>query len=522
MKNLLYIGLFCLSLSVCGQKKTKTWTYKNQKYILDTLSINTDKSDFGINYIGNDQVVFSSPTKNELFKKKWKGNNQGYLELYKGDVTKEGSVVNVEKYSKVLNSKYHEAALTITKDGKYVYFTSNNHVGKKGIKDAAGYNNLQLYKADIVDGGFQNVRSLPFNAIEYSTGHPYLSEDDKTLYFVSDRPGGYGATDIYKVAILEDDTYGEVINLGRRVNSQAKEMFPFLDVDGVLYFSSDRTGTKGGLDVFGISLTDTRDVIFQLPAPINSIKDDFAFVLSKNNHGFLSSNRDEGKGDDDIYKLLTNCIQSLEGTVLNQKTKLPLDKSKIYISQSNKIIDSVFTNSKGRFHSNITINCGESYSIEATKLNYRSDSISITTPNSRNYNNIINLNLTPEFVENKQGAVIVNIDPIYFDFNKSTIRPDAALILDKVVTIMNKYPKMIVKGTSHTDSRGNDRYNEKLSARRAKATVAYIISKGISASRISSQGYGEKQLVNRCSNNVKCTEEEHDLNRRTEFVIIKK
>ncbi len=609
MKNLLCVGLLCLSLFTYAQKRDKSVAYKLQEYIIDTLSINTKESDFGVNYIGNNEVVFSSPKKDKLFSRKWKENAQGYLELYKGRIAANGGISQVEKYSRVLNSRYHEAALAITQNGKYVYFTSNNHIGKKGIKDVAGYNNLQLYKADIVDGSFENVRLLPFNGVDYSTGHPYLSKDDATLYFVSDRPGGLGQTDLYKVAVLENDTYGDVINLGERINSTGREMFPFLDTDDVLYFSSDREGTQGGLDVYGISLTNTNDTLFQLPLPINSIKDDFAFVLGTDGHGFLSSNRDGGKGDDDIYKLITNCTQKLKGWVFNTENKRVIKGARVYIYNDDVIIDSLITDKKGVFNSQLMFSCSQNYKIKVSKHDYYSDSIEFQTPLLRNFENEISLYIKPKlcsqkisgFVYNqsRQNQIVkkssvyiyendtlidsvltdekgkftssinlkcsgnyrveahkeyfkssikyldtnlennlenrldlylepyfvdrkINIKPIYFDVNKWNIRTDAAVILDEVVAVMKKFPTIIVEGGSHTDSRGKDSYNESLSAKRAKATVDYIISKGISSNRITSKGYGETKLVNKCKNGVRCTKQEHQLNRRTEFVIVKK
>ncbi|MGY5351792.1 OmpA family protein [Wenyingzhuangia sp. IMCC45533] len=517
MKNIIYASLVLLSLSALSQKRKVSTNYKLRNYKIDTLSINTDQSDFGVNYIGDKEVVFSSPQKDKLFMRKWRENDQGYLELYKGRLGSDGAIVDVEKFSKDINSRYHEAELTFTKDGKYVYFTSNNHVDNKGIKGEDGYNNLQLYKADVIDGEFKNVRLLPFNSENYSTGHPYLSADDKTLYFVSDRPGGFGGTDLYKVPVLEENTYGEITNLGERINSSGKEMFPFLDMDDVLYFSSDRIGTKGGLDVYGISLSDESDYIFQLPSPINTINDDFAFVLGKGSYGFLSSNREGGKGDDDIYKLQVGCLQRLVGTVVNSKDQLGIDKASVYVYQNNKLLDSIFTDNQGKFTSNINVLCSNNYVVKASKANFKKDSLNLDTPSLRLFENKVSLSLTPYFIDNK-----INIEPIYFDFDKWNIRPDAAIILDGVVATMKKYPNIVVEGGSHTDSRGKDKYNEKLSAKRAKATVDYIISKGISPDRISSKGYGENQLVNKCSNGVKCSNEAHQLNRRTEFTVIQK
>lgn len=606
MKKILTITILLFGLTVFSQDIETI--YKVQIYKLDTLSINTPNSDFGVSYIDDDQVVFSAPKKNELFARKWKENGQTYLELYKGKLTKKGSVIDVEKYSKDINSKYHESQLVFSQDKKVVYFTSNNQIKGKGKRSSSGYNNLQLYKADVVSGEYKNIQKLPFNNREYSTGHPFLVNNDKTLFFVSDRPGGFGQTDLYKVAVLGNNMYGDVVNLGSRINTPSKEMFPFLDVDGTLYFSSDRPTTKGGLDVYGISLVDNKEEMYQLPSPINSEQDDFAFVLGKYQFGFLSSNRKGGEGDDDIYKLELDCLQYLSGVVYNKNNNTPLNNVKVYIQKENKLIDSVLTDNKGVFNSSILASCNTNYVVEATKPNFKKDSTEIQTSAFRAYNNHVRLNLEPSFCEQKLLGVVRNtktkdvvslanvylysknkfidsvktnekgmyefplslvcntkyhikaekkyfkidlkklqtssvdnfenvinlnlepyiidnkivIDPIYFDLDKFFIRPDAAKILDGVVEVMNKYPNLVIEGGSHTDSRGNDTYNKSLSSKRAKSTVAYIISKGISPDRITSKGYGETRLINRCTNGVKCSKKEHQLNRRTEFKIIKR
>ena len=531
MKKITQIAICVLGVSLFAQQEKPNLNYKKQTYELDTLSINTKLSDFGVQYWGDKEVVFSSPKKEDFFNTVWRDNRQAYLELYKGTLNEKGDVVDTKKFSDKINSRYHEAQLALTKDGKHVYFTSNNHSEGKGKRGDEGSNNLQLYKADVVDGSFTNIRQLPFNDKNYSTGHPYLAENDNVLYFISDMPGGYGQTDIYKVALLENDTYGNVQNLGDKINTGQKEMFPFIDaIDNVIYFASNRNGSKGGLDVYATSLTDDNDTVFQLPEPINTVKDDFAFVLGKNNYGFLSSNRRGGKGDDDIYKIIRTipivkepkCVQSLQGSVVDKSTNAPLHKSMVYVYENNVVVDSVYTNLKGEFRSNIAIDCGEDYKVTASKEKYRNGSTLITTPKTSNYDNNVQLSLVTEFVENIKGEVIINIEPIYFDFDKWNIRYDASVILDKVVETMKKYPNMIVQGGSHTDSRGSSDYNNRLSAKRAKSTVAYIVSKGISRSRITAQDYGENQLVNKCYNGVNCNEEEHQLNRRTEFVIIKK
>jgi len=610
MKNKLYLYFLFASCVAFSQNDTSNLSYKQQSYVIDTLqSVNTKNSDFGVSYIGNNEVVFSSPKKRKFFLRKWFENKQGYLELYKAKIGAEGSLQDVSLYSDKLNSIFHESNIALTNDGKHVYFTSNTHEGNKRIQDKEGYTNLQLYKADVNDGVYSNIKLLPFNSQDFSTGHPVLSKDEKILYFVSDRPGGFGKTDLYKVNLLGDDNYSTVQNLGSNINSSEKEMFPFVDLDNVLYFSSDRINGAGGLDVYAISLSNLDDTLYHLPEPINSVKDDFSFVLGANKTGYLSSNREGGQGDDDIYKIvLERCFQNLNGFVYNKYNKKALPDAKVYIYNDQKIIDSLTTDNQGSFLASFDVSCDENYTVKASKTSFKDDQTTIVTKNTNNVSNTVSLNLEPlKCLQYIAGSVLesntneplnlakvyiydnnvlidsttsnlsgkyasyvstncnakytvkatkdgfgtsnkslttssksgytnivdlsleqyaiddkLNIKPIYFDLDKSFIRPDAAKVLDEVVATMNKFPNLVLEGGSHTDSRQTNSYNESLSSRRAKSTVRYIISKGISPNRISSRGYGETQLVNRCKDDVPCTEEEHQLNRRTEFKIIKK
>lgn len=528
------------TMTVLGQVDNKNLEFQEYKYKIRNLSINTKLSDFGVRYITKSTVVFSAPKKEAFFQALWRDNHQPYLELYYGKINSKGSIVRVKKFSKDINSKYHEAELAITKDGKKVYFTGNNHIDGKGIKGDNDKNNLQIYSADFNKGEFRNIKLLPFNSDNFSTGHPCLSNDNKTLYFVSNRASSLGQTDLFKVAILEEGKFGEVVNLGNKMNTPNREMFPFINKDDVLFFASDREGTTGGLDVFATSLRDSTTTIHKLPSPINSIEDDFAFVMGDSNFGFLSSNRKGGKGDDDIYKVKIikpepkpekvvekklygrECNQLLVGVVTEKATKKPLKNANVYLfNYRGIVIDSVTTSSSGNYRFYKRLDCNTRYTVKSTKKDHVFDRKELTTSDINDKTNKVDLVLTSkDFKVNEIGKLIIKIDPIYFDYDKANIRPDAALILDKVVETMFKHPSIVVEGGSHTDSRGSSSYNEKLSARRARSTVNYILSKGISPRRISSRGYGESQPVNRCEDGVKCSDEEHQKNRRTEFVIL--
>ena len=495
------------------------------EYTIKNLEINTKESDFGSAYLGKDRIIFAAPTNNTMIvRKTWKENGQKFLDLYTGLITSDHEVIEKKRMPGDVNTKYHEAGVAVTKDLKTIYYTANNFYQKQYLTDSSGVNNLQLFRASLsVDGKWTEKEKLPFNSSEYSLGHPALNHDDTKLYFVSDMPGGYGGPDIYVVDILEDGSFGEVRNLGPRINSEGREMFPYIGKDNVLYFASDGLDGYGKLDVFASKIFDnTVSVPLNLGEPVNSIDDDFAFIIDdERDMGFYSSNREEGKGDDDIYSFLADpplyihCDQDITGVVRSESSGDLIPGATVELrSESGEVLETV-TVGEDASYTFEGILCDTGVTVIGMSRGYLNDEKAVRTVNDIDVGPLtVDLNLPDQFVSNK-----VNINTIYFDFDKYDIRPDAAKELDKVVQVMNEYPDLLIEAGSHTDSRGRDSYNQKLSERRAKATVDYIVSKGIDASRITYEGYGETQLVNECSNGKECSEEEHQLNRRTEFKI---
>ncbi len=496
------------------------------EYTIKNLDINTEESDFGTAFLGKDRIIFAAPTDNTMIvKKTWKENNQQFLDIYTGLITDDRQVIDKKNMPGDVNTKYHEAGVAITKDLKTVYFTANNFYQKKYLTDSSGVNNLQIFRASLdVEGNWTMKEKLPFNNVEYSIGHPALNHDDTKLYFVSDMPGGYGETDIYIVDINEDGSFSEPRNLGDRINSEEREMFPYIGIDNILYFSSTGHDGHGKLDIFASQIYDnTVSVPLNLEAPINSEEDDFAFIIDdEKDRGFFSSNRDEGKGDDDIYSFLAlpglyiHCTQLITGIVRSESSGEPVFDAIIELrNQEGEVLETTTSNNTDGSYTLNDALCNTSYVIVAMHKGYLNDEQTINTLNDTDTDAYqLDLNLPDQFVSNR-----VNINTIYFDFDKFNIRPDAAKELDKVVQVMNEYPELTIEAGSHTDARGKDKYNMKLSEKRAKSTVDYIVSKGIDAERIIYQGYGETLLVNQCKNGVKCSDEEHQLNRRTEFKI---
>lgn len=511
--------------------------YNNQEKRIGVrnLAINTPYSDFG-GFLLNGKSYFSSSVPNDSKRQKiYKWNNQPFLNIYKAEEeiqTLEGSkqdtilvLGNIQKLGEPIASELHESTPIFTKDGKTIYFTRNNSEGKRARRSKKNTSNLKIYKASYVNGYWVNVKELPFNNDEYSTGHPALSLDEKTLYFVSNMPGGYGQSDIYKVEIKGKDEYGEPVNLGSTINTPEKEVFPYVGNDNVLYFSSNGHLGLGLLDIFQTKINDdgTLSSPENLGYPFNSKKDDFSFFISKNGkRGFFSSNREKGKGDDDIYSFFIYtdppvCTQIVKGVIKNNKTNAPVDAAVIkLINKEKEIIAETISDSSGNYTFK-DVPCNNTYTVTAIKLDHRSGRSVVSTTGKRSDEVTANIKLTPLIIGNQ-----IVIKPIYFDYDKSVIREDAEYELENIVTVMTNHPEIVIKIESHTDSRGRKDYNRMLSDKRAKSTRDYILSRGIASNRIESAiGYGEDKPLNDCVDGKKCTEEEYQLNRRSYFYIIK-
>ncbi|WP_086030902.1 OmpA family protein [Tenacibaculum holothuriorum] len=516
-------------------------TEEVQKISLRNLAINTPYSDFG-GFIVNGQVYFtSSVPKNTKKEKIYKWNNQPFLNIYKAtediQLTEEDferqerdtvlEVVNPELIIGPVTTDVHESTPIFTKDGKTMYFTRNNFNGKRRRKSKKNTSNLKIYKASFVNGAWIKVTELPFNNDEYSVGHPALSADEKKLYFASDMPGGFGGSDLYSVTINEDGTYGDPKNLGKKINTSDKELFPFIGKDSTLYFSSNGHLGFGLLDIFQSKIKN--DSTFTAPKnlgdPFNSKKDDFSFFLAEDGkRGFFSSNRKKGKGDDDIYSFYIYttpaiCKQVIAGVITNSKTKTPVNGAVVkLINNEGKVIEEAITDIAGNYKFNEVL-CDAKFTVKVSKLNYKPNKKATQTTVTAGGIVKSNVELIPLIV----GDQIV-INPIYFDYGKSVIRDDAQYELENIVTVLNNHPELVIKIEAHTDSRGPDDYNKKLSDRRAKATRDFILSRGIKAKQIESAiGYGEEQLLNHCNNanQKKCSEKEHQANRRSYFYIVK-
>jgi len=597
-------------------------------FTISEVEFNSTESDFGgYQFQKMNEVYFISSRRNTLIKNNWMWNGGKFLDLF---------IVKNEKNSlpkliSKISTTFHEGPICFNPDETLVYYTRNNISKGKNRRDQKGIQNLKLYSAKVdASGKWIDELETTLNSKDYSIGHPAISNNGKTIYFASDMPGGFGGADLYMADLNPDGSIGKPINLGKDVNTEAQEMFPWISPDGLLFFSSNGHIGLGGLDVFVMSIEKdgkTFGNLTNVGKPVNSQNDDFAMTFNKDGKtGYFSSNRAGGKGDDDIYSFqLTKPFVfkiELKGTVLDQNSKQILAGSTVnLIDSKGNVIASVVSDDKGNYNFDVLPNM--EYTIVAQNKDYTENKISIktTSPSGNSIKADIELVKTPQIAligainDNKTGQLIdgvtvkitdnttgeiifegltsakgdfvkeltknkvndqlnykitlskqgyltktvdfkhkiekpgfvnlnekldvslgkveigadlanlIDIKPIYFDLGKFAIRKDASIELDKIVKVMNEYPTMQIELGSHTDCRSSMASNMKLSDNRAKASAEYIKKRISNPQRIYGKGYGESRLkINcPCEGVVKssCSEEEHQKNRRTEFIIIK-
>ncbi len=501
----------------------KSTVFKKRDFELDKVGVNSSNSDFGASFYGKDMIVFASASNTEGEKvAEW--TDQPFLDLFMANKDATGKLSNARRLGGDINTAYHESSTAFSKDGNTVYFTRNNFLdGKKG-KDKNKTIRLKLYKATKTgDFNWTNIVELPFNSKEYSVAHPALSPDGKKLYFSSDMPGTMGMSDLWYVDILGNNNYGTPVNLGPEINTTARESFPYISDKNNLYFSSDGRSGLGGYDIFVTPLDEAGKpgTITNLGAPSNSAQDDFGFIINEEDRiGYVSSNRggDRGSIDDDIYLVREICSITINGKVFDEETKDPLPGANVtLLDENNQLVSQTTAQNDGTY--SFIADCGTQYTVRGIKEGYSPYEKIIQTPV---LSGVIDVPLPLKRIgpcpPNDLGCKL-SLQPIYFDFDKSNIRPDAEIELAKILAAMREYPELIIHIESHTDSRGSDSYNMSLSERRAQSTLEWLVKKGIDRNRLTAKGYGESQLVNQCSNGVPCTAEEHQLNRRSMFII---
>ncbi len=578
----------------------------NRKSALENITIsnldgNTKFTDMCPTYY-KDQIVYSSAKDSfSMVRNTFQWNGQPFLDLYK---TEQGQISTNKKdkpFSSSLNSRFHEGPVCFTSDFNTIYFTRNNFVDGKINRTSEGINNLKIFISDFDGKEWKNIRSFPYNSDSYSVGHPALSPDNKTIYFVSDMPGGLGETDIYK-SIWTGGSWGKPLNLGESINTRGKEMFPYVDKDGILYFASNGHPGSGGLDIFAAKEEENGNyLVVTLGTSINSQYDDFGLVFNPDSlSGYFSSNRPGGKGADDNYYFKVNKID-LRVISRDDHTKALLPGSKIaLVGSDGKVVDSKVADKEGSVE--FSVDPREKYQLQAENATYMPQKKDIKVHGSMfdvMQNEDVFLKqaypyLTIEVIDKESGLIIPNalvdisegkydeaelednngivkmkmnastdytfyvsadeffdktvkfssvdkapgeysltveleklstgkqfvLDDLYYDLNKYNIRPDAAIVLDKLAKILIENPEVRIEIGSHTDSRGSSESNMILSQNRSESVMAYLIGKGIAKSRLVAKGYGETQLINKCADGVDCPEVDHQANRRTVIEIL--
>ena len=489
--------------------KLKTQTKLYDEKILD---INDAKyADFG-GFVTDDNTFYFASTRNTA-RRTYGRNEEPYLDIYTSTYNSNGSLSEPAPLSE-LNTKWHDGPVAVTGDGNTMYFASESFKEGKFEKDTPGQRTglIYLFRATKENGKWGNIQPVPFNDKRWSTGNPSVTKDGKTLYFASNRDGSIGnSTDIWKVEVKGNNSYGAPVNLGPSVNTEGRENFPYITDDNKLFFASEGRKGFGGMDIFMIDLKGGEAINIGLP--VNSPKDDFAFTFNTSkNIGFFSSNK---AGKDNLYLATPICGVEAIVQVKDQKTGKPLANASVAIlDDRNNVIETRTADASGNV--SYSVDCDRAYVIQANMDGYLQNTGPIKKTRGGTVN--VTVDLTP--VDVLIVGDVIQLNEIYFEFDKSNITPEGAAELDKLVQVMKARPNMVIMSKAHTDNRGSAEYNLSLSDRRAKATVQYVLTKGIAPERISGQGYGEGQPKVNCGEN--CTEEQHAANRRIEFIIVKK
>ncbi|MFB9053127.1 OmpA family protein [Formosa undariae] len=489
---------------------------------------NTNKITFG-NVLVKDALYYTSTKDSyKILNDKSGWDGLSFLSLYKIQLDSLNQSISEPKMLKgALKGKFHESSPVFSEDNNTMYFTRSSIPSDDDIDDYK----LKIYKSVKINNKWQKAVELSINSDNFSTAHPTLNSDGSKLYFSSDRPGGYGESDIYMSSISLGGDLGEPVNLGPEVNTEGKETFPFVTTLNELYFSSDGHFGFGGLDVFYIKILDNHyGNLLNVGEPVNSYADDFAFGIDiKTHRGFISSNRSTKEGEfvyDNIYTfkertpIVDVYLSKIEGYVTDKQSKKPITSARVSLRDSDGVVfQEVLTNENGFY--TVETNTYTSYFVKSEKVRYDADEhISKTNLDHQE----INFQLQPNIVDlvpEMDLAKVLNIPVIYFDYDQSNIRDDAEVELQKILVTLNTYPDLKIEIRSYTDSRGDDDYNMKLSSRRAQSTLDYLVSKNISSNRITAKGFGETVLINKCSNGVQCSSSEHQENRRSEFIVTK-
>ncbi len=617
-----WMDLYLATVDPDGQERSNISGFA-KKFIQDLdrfriwpVTINTEFSDFGPAWLGNDQVIFTS-SRNETvgIERRAAWNDQPFLDLFVANVTPDGDLVDARPLPGSVNTRFHEGPATASSNGDVLWFTRNNYHKGRSKKSSQGISRLSLFKAYQHMGKWSGVEEFLYNNSEVSIGHPALSSDGNTLYFVSDMPGGIGGTDIY-VCHLQDGQWSEPKNLGPSVNTPMNEVFPFIGNDGTLYFSSDGHPGLGGLDIFAAAPLNKGGFrpAMNVGAPVNGPKDDFRFIIDQDNRrGYFSSNRPSGKGDDDIYGfemfypleeryLVTGIViddeydipvigadvtlYDLDGKMMASGSTdgrgeyaFPVEKNSLYrvvakmagrheaqkhldtkniertqiisrdlrlLAEQGILLRGAVKEKDGKgfiegmtvslvntssFHSE-TQQTGESgdlrfrlqpneeFEVHFEKEGYFSQSVPISTAGMKQ--GVIDLNSVRDLAfENVEVGRPIPFKYVNWKDGRANLDPVAKAELELLVERMIVNPRIEIEIAVHSDARGNANEKLKQTQKQADTIMEYLRNKGVPKDRMSAKGYGSTQVLNHCLPGISCSDEEHAVNRRSEYTVVR-
>ncbi|MEI7594631.1 MAG: OmpA family protein [Bacteroidota bacterium] len=518
-----------------GENKQKLTSYlvPNDNYKIHQLGMNSEAQDFGASYYKNQVVFASTRTTSKMIKRDYNANGMPFLDMYVSNVDS-GQLSKPKTFENRFDLIMHDGPASFSNNSSFMAYTRNNC----DLKGKDKIVNLQIFFSTYKEGKWSKPVPFYLNNNDYSVGQPSLSADGNIMYFTSNMSGGYGGADIYRTVKTEKGEWGVPENMGNTINTESDEMFPFYsNAEGSqkLFFASNGRYGLGGLDIFICEINESSiGRVYNAGTPINSRYDDFAVIIdSKTNKGYFSSDRVGGSGNDDIYAF--DFIQAIytgkkiKGIAKNNLGK-PIPNTFItFFDDKGKILDTLTTKDDASYA--FLVDSNKLFKITGTRENYL-EGISLASSFGRDTVIIADVTLLTkeELIANKMQViadlgVILELKSVYFDLDKFNIRPDAEVEFNKIVKIMNEYPDMIVELGSYTDCRETIEYNQILSNKRAFASASYIKKRITNPSRITGKGFSESKLTNGCACEgdvvSECTEDDHQKNRRTEFIIIK-
>ena len=512
---------------------------KNQ--VTNLAYINTPQSDFSpILYKG--RLVFSS-SRNEAkgdMKNAWTGEKSA--DIFISDIN---TNAKAESFSDVINTKDYEGTCTFSKDGNEIYFTRCKAIDESDKKNRPTQNEYcHVYHSTLSGGMWSAPELVKLFPDTVNVGQPALSKDGKYLFVSSDLKAGFGGKDLYYFT-KTDTGWSAPNNAGTYVNTAGDEMFPWLDDRNNLYFASNGLPGMGGLDIFKAVKGKTlwKDAT-NLKAPINSGADDFGYIIEKYKPkgpddtilmaGYFTSSRQGGKGEDDIYRFEEKWINTfvLKGKVLTKKYEnpedpdskllgmMPVPGARVELKNAKNDTLIAFKNCDKDGNYNFKLEAETDYKLSAGQAGFLNKNETTSTKGKRNQDSTLITVYKDIELDKIFPQKMIVIPNIYYDYHKATLRPESEAVLDSILLFFKDNKDLTIEIGSHTDSRGSDVYNNKLSQARAQSVVDYLIAKGIAQERLVAVGYGKTRLINRCATGVDCTEEEHQKNRRTTFRII--